>query len=58
MGVDRIDKKSKSTEKVSPKILDKVKENLEGLQNGTVLIFVKNGYILGVERRQREHFPG
>lgn len=46
----------RNTYKVSSKVLDEVKERLQGLKNGVVAIFVKNGYILAIERRERTHF--
>ena len=49
-------KEDRSTRKVSSKILNEVAERLQGLQNGTVAVFVKDGYILGIERKERVHF--
>ena len=54
--IERLSKQDRLTEKVSPKMVEEIVRRLEGLRNGGVHIYVKNGYVLGIETREKEHF--
>jgi len=49
-------KEERSTRKISPKVLSEISRKLHNLENGKVEIFVKTGYIIGIEVSEREHF--
>jgi len=49
-------KEDRSTKHVTDKMLGEIANRLVALENGTVEIFVKNGYVLGIERKERIHF--
>jgi len=56
MDLEYLSKEERSTEKISGEVLSEIAKKLQGLQFGVVSIFVKEGYILGVEKRERTHF--
>ena len=49
-------KEERSTKNISQKVLNEISRKLHNLENGKVEIFVKTGYIIGIEVASREHF--
>lgn len=54
--IEKFSKQDRLTEKVSPRMMEEIIKKLEGLKNGGVHIYVKNGYILGIETSEKVHF--
>jgi len=51
-----LSKEERSTTTISPELIEKISDKLCGLENGTVEIFVKTGYVIAIEKSEREHF--
>ncbi|MBA7633155.1 hypothetical protein ES703_40717 [subsurface metagenome] len=49
-------KENRSTEKISPELLQRVREQIEGLAHGSVEIMVKSGYVIGFKFHQWRPF--
>lgn len=54
--IEKFSKQDRLTEKISPKMMEEIIRRLEGLKNGGIHIYVKNGYILGIEKSEKNHF--
>ena len=54
--IEKLSKEDRLTERISPKMVDEIVKRLEGLKNGGVHIYVKNGYVLGIETSEKTHF--
>jgi len=49
-------KQDRSTEEISPKFLEQVREQIQGLAHGSVEIVIKGGYVLGFRFHQWRPF--
>lgn len=54
--IDKLSKKDRLTDEISPRMVQEIVRRLEGLENGEVAVLVKDGYILGIETSERIHF--
>ena len=53
---EAMNKEDRSTAAISPKLMEKISNKLCGLENGIVKIYIKTGYVIAIERSEREHF--
>lgn len=51
-----LSKEDRRTEKISPKLLERVREEIEGLAHGSVEIMIKSGYVIGFKFHQWRPF--
>lgn len=54
--IDKLSKKDRLTDEISPRMVEEIVKRLERLENGEVAILVKDGLVLGIEVKDRVHF--